>query len=407
MNSNPAAGASPLKNKHIPFSEFKLEEEKNFNPIIGKPYNIDKVTIKQIDNLNITYIFTTSRSASTLLGVMLMMHEQVIFTSEEIFPIILKQKYSNIKKWTESIIREYCDDFVIMSEGKLYPLFCGKDVLFELLMKFKEHLNYERLIRISYLSFGVNKDLSKITTIVDKQLRYYLSRHYLTLFPNSKIILLTRDPRDNVYSKYNRAIRKKINTSPCVYIHTWKTAFQTYIQLFQQYNKSYLIIHYENLINQPESTMKQISDHIGIPYTHQYFQYPDVVSDFFRQIHHPKLSEHFFVTHKSLTMPITPQKVNEWKNKMNQKEIADLVNAAWQVTQKIAQKLNYKPHDHYKPQTYHCMRVILKIKMSFVSSYIYFQLIPYFIKKKIKLIKYPYRQTTLTSYDRFLRQSYL
>jgi hypothetical protein len=126
-------------NSHSSLSNFI--DTDSFNPIVGKPYNIDKVTLSQIDNLNITYIFTTGRSASTLLGVMLMMHEEVIFTSEEVFPVVLQQKYKSVKHWTEQTIKEYCEDFVIMSEGMLYPLFTGKDVLYNLLMQFKEHLN--------------------------------------------------------------------------------------------------------------------------------------------------------------------------------------------------------------------------------------------------------------------------
>ncbi len=257
-----------------------IDIAKHFNSIIGKPYNIDKVTLQQIDNLNITYIFTTGRSASTLLGVMLMMHEEVILTTEEVNPVILKQKYRNIKKWTADTIKNYCDDFVLMSEGKLYPLFCGKDVLYELLIRFKEHLNYERAIRISYLAFGVNKDLSKITTIVDKQLRYYLTEHYLNLFPFAKILFLIRDPRDNVYSKYNRAIRKKIKPQICTYIYTWLEAISEYYKLFQKHKSSFIIVNYENLINNSQDTMQKICSYLNIPHSEELFKYPQIVNQF-------------------------------------------------------------------------------------------------------------------------------
>ncbi len=402
MTNNILSQKNSLKTKGKLISEFKMDSFKNFNPIVGNPYNIDKVTIEQIDNLNITYILTTGRSASTLLGVMLMMNEKVIFTSEEIFPVILKQKYAKLKKWTEKDIEEYCNDFVLMSEGKLYPLFCGKDVLKKLLLQFKEHLNYERVIRISYLSFGINKDLSKITTIVDKQLRYYLAHQYLQLFPKAKIILLVRDPRDNVYSRHHWDLRKGILDNDCMHIHKWKRTFQTYLKLIQQHSNPYIIVHYEQLINESETTMQQISNFIGIPYTHNYFKYPEIVQQFFNQISHPKLSKYFFITHRSLNQPITPQKVNEWKNQMHQQNIAHIINATWSSTKKIAEKLNYIQHSDYVPTRVYCLKAIIKTKMNLISSYFYFEYLPYFIKKIIKQIKHPYRITASSTYDKLL-----
>jgi hypothetical protein len=392
-------------NSHSSLSNFI--DTDSFNPIVGKPYNIDKVTLSQIDNLNITYIFTTGRSASTLLGVMLMMHEEVIFTSEEVFPVVLQQKYKSVKHWTEQTIKEYCEDFVIMSEGKLYPLFTGKDVLYNLLMQFKEHLNFERVIRISYLAFGVNKDLSKITTIIDKQLRYYLSENYLKLFPDAKVLLLIRDPRDNVYSKYNRAKRREINPQPCIYIQTWKIAFSTYFKLLKKYQNKFLIVNYEKLINESKEMMMKISDFLSLTYTENYFKYPELTKLFFDSIKHPKLKEHFNITHKSLTMPISPQKVNEWMKEMNNPEIAHLINTTWTSTKEIAIQSNYQTHPEYKVEKIYCIKSYLKTQTSFVSSFIYFHYLPFKIKKFIKIKKYPQRQNAVTSFDRFLRQSYL
>lgn len=405
MNTN---SSQPIKEKGRLLSEFQSDNiQKDFYPITGKPFNLDKITLEQIDNLKINYIFTTGRSASILLGVMLMMSEEVIFCSEEIFPIILKQKYSKIKQWTEQIIKEYCDDFVLMSEGKLYPLFCGKDVLYELLIRFKEHLNYERVIRISYLSFGINKDLSKITTIVDKQLRYYLSHHYLELFPSAKILLLVRDPRDNVYSKYNRAIRKKIKTNLCEYIYTWQEAYKRYFHLIKKYSNSFLVLNYEKLINESEKTMQSIAHFIEIQYNHNFFNYYEITQQFFNNISHPKLKEHFLITHKSMTQPLSPQKVNEWTQQMNDPNIAAIINTTWTASQNIAQKMNYQTHHNFKPIHKFCLFEYIRILHNYTSAYIYFNILPHSIKKWIKQKKYPYRLNSPSAYDRFLRQGYL
>lgn len=407
MNNSSSILTSSLKQKNGIISKFHINTSPEFNPIVAQPYNIDKVTLEQVDNLKINYIFTTGRSASTLLGVMLMMHEQVVFTSEEVFPIILRQKYRSIKSWTTKTIQQYCDDFVLMSEGKLYPLFAGKEVLKQLLLKFQNQLNYERVIRLSYLAFGINKDVSKITHIVDKQLRYYLSRYYLQLFPNAKVLLLVRDPRDNVYSKYNRAHRKGIFKNTCLYIYTWKEAFQTYFNVLQKSKNPFLIVNYEKLINESTDTLKNISNFLDLPYTSKFFDYPSITQEFFENIQDPKLKDHFFITHKSLTQPISPQKVNEWKHNIHQPEIAHLINATWTMTQELAKQLNYQSHNDFKPIHLSCWKTQLKVKFNHISSFIYFHFVPYFIKRLIKVKKYPYRLQSPSTYDRFLRQSYL
>ncbi len=396
-----------IKKQGTLISSFQMEDVHDFNPIVGKPQNIDKVTLNQIDNLNISYLFSTGRSASTLLGIMLMMHEQVIFTSEEVFPIILKQKYQKINRWTEETIKNYCADFILMSEGKLYPFFCGKDVLYELLLKFKEHLNYKRVIRISYLAFGINKDLSKVTTIIDKQLRYYLAHHYLKLFPHAKVLLLVRDPRDNVYSKFKRAEGRSLFKPTCLYIHTWIYAFHNYFKILKQYHTPFHIVNYEKLINESTTTLQNISQFLSIPYTEKFFNYPTITNHFFQTITHQKLKEHFYIIHKSITQPINPQKINEWKNYMNNSEITTIINATWTDSKRMAEKLNYTEHANYRVKKFNCWKTKLKIKLDFLSSYIYFSLIPYFIKRYIKKKKYPYRINALSTYDLFLRPRFL
>lgn len=399
-----------IEKKKNQYSHHSLENiPQDFNPIVAKPFNIDKVTLDQIDNLNINYIFTTGRSASTLLGVMLMMHDQVVFSSEEVFPIILKQKYGKIKQWTEKEITQYCDDFVLLSEGKLYPLFCGKDVLFELLSKFQKHLNYERVIKLSYLSFGGGKDLSKIKNVVDKQLRYYLAEYYLKLFPTAKIILLVRDPRDNTFSKHNRAKRRGITPQDDVYTYTWLNAYHQYLYLLRKYHLKYILVQYEQFIENSEMTMQQISDFLHIRYTQKYFDYPQITRSFFESINYPELKKHFTITHSSLLQPISPTKINEWKNQMHIPEIKNMIDHAWDITKHIAQQFSFQEHENFTPPktTWASIKIKFRLQLNYLISFIYFQLVPFFVKRWIKHYKYPYRNNALSTFDRFLTQKHL
>lgn len=370
----------------------------SIKPIISQPYNIDKITLEQIDRLHITLLLSTGRSASTLLATMMMMHEEIIFCNEEIFPIILYPKYSKIKLWSDKIIQNYCNDFILMSEGKLYPLFCGKEILMKLLMKFKEHLNYERVIKLSYLAFGINKDLSKVTTIIDKQLKYFLTHYYIKLYNNPKVILLVRDPRDNIYTKYKRYLRKNIVPKPCNYIHTWNEAYQTYLKVL---NKKFLLIHYEDLILNKENCLKQISEYIQVPYTKSFFEYNNVVTEFLEKIEYPPLKEYFISSHQSMSRPIMPNKINEWQQQMNDDKIKTIIDSTWKITQHVASQFNYLPHPDFnkKIKTIKCFFQYIKIKSTPIITILYFEILPYTLKKIIKKIKYPSRINAVTAYD--------
>lgn len=153
--------------------------------------------------------------------------------------------------------------------------------------------------------------------------------------------------------------------------------------------------------------MQKISDFLNIPYSEAYFNYPNVVNNFFSNIQHPQLKKHFLITHKSLQQPISPQKINEWQHHLDDKNIKYLINATWTSTKSLATKLNYKEHHNYLPEKLFCLKSILKIKWALVSSYIYFNYLPYFIKKQIKIKKYPHRINTISAYDKFLRKGYL
>ncbi|MBK6986695.1 MAG: sulfotransferase [Bacteroidetes bacterium] len=84
--------------------------------------------------------------------------------------------------------------------------FTSKINLFNELKKHKNNLNYKLLCTIIYLQFFEPKAKDNITVILDKQIKYFFYlKKLLELYPESKFVILVRDPRVN-------AIRKKAET---------------------------------------------------------------------------------------------------------------------------------------------------------------------------------------------------
>ncbi len=372
--------------------------------VLSKPINAEKLTISDLDNLQIHFIFSTGRSGSTLLPFILQMHDHVSMASEEYFAVSLAPKYEHIKNWTKDIIHQYANDFILFSDGKLFPLFAGKDFMIALLSQFQEHLTYERVIKLSYLCFASNKDLTQLKVVIDKQLRYYLLKEYIRLFPNSKFIFLCRDARDNIYSKYNKALRKKRKPTTCWDIYTWLYTYKEYLKYPQIKQQSFLL-QYEKLIQHPESTLHELSEFLNIEYTPHFLDYYLQAELIFNSIQNPKVKEHFSIMHKSLTQPINPEKIDEWRKNMHRPEIKNLCDTTWKITEKANSAFGYIAHDNYDSNTKStpCIIERLKIKLSLLVSRSYFSYTPFFIRRFIKLKLYKHRINKNTIFDAYLR----
>lgn len=100
----------------------------------------------------------------------------------------------------------------------------------------------------------------------------YCILEFLKLYPNAKIIHLVRDPRDTVCSLYNRAIKVNNYESGFAAVHAvshWLYNNAASLQVKDLDN--YMLVRYEDLVNQPKKVMKDISSHLEISYTEKFF----------------------------------------------------------------------------------------------------------------------------------------
>lgn len=211
-------------------------------------------TKEKLDEIQVHFILCTERTGSSLMSLMLNLHSKIICPSEEQFALYFAKKYSQKVNWSDKDIEIYVDEFWLMFEKNIDLYFSDKQLFQNNLERHREILNYSRLIKLSYLHFIEMKDKSEIEVIVDKQIKYFFHLPALiALFPSAKFIVLTRDVRDNIISKKNRALNW--NQNPFFLAYLWS---QSYSNINQLQDKSVLIVKFEDFITHTESTLTKI-----------------------------------------------------------------------------------------------------------------------------------------------------
>ena len=113
----------------------------------------------------------------------------------------------------------------------------------------------------------------------------------LDLYPNARVINMIRDPRDVLLSqkrKWKRrflggsdmpmkeTLRDWMNYHPITISHIWRTAVNAADQFAQ--HERVISVYFEELLAYPEKTVKCLCDFVGITYTNEMLQVPQVGS---------------------------------------------------------------------------------------------------------------------------------
>lgn len=219
-------------------------------------------TAKQLDEMPVHFILCTERTGSSLLSLMLNLNDAIQCPSEEPFALYLEPKYGKIQDFSAEQISQFVDDFFLMAEKNIDLYFSKKEVFLQNLLQHKAFLNYERLIKLTYLHFLDIKDKSGVEVIIDKQIKYFFYLNDIKrIFPNAKFIVLVRDVRDNIVSKKNRALNWSSN--PLFLACLWK---QTYANIKLLKNSDWMWIRYEDFVLNTEACLQTICEFVNVPF---------------------------------------------------------------------------------------------------------------------------------------------
>jgi hypothetical protein len=193
---------------------------------------------------------------------MLNMNPSLIVASEEPFALYFSGKYGNISDWNESRIKTYVDDFFSLFEKNAALYFEHKDRFTHCLMDHASILNYDRLIKLTYLNFYDSdiKNKDSIKVILDKQMKYVFHKEEITrLFPSASFLILTRNVFANIEAKSRRGI--DFFSHPYYLSNVWKLTYDEALGFPKTQ-----ILPFETFIFNPESALKTLNTLWGVSY---------------------------------------------------------------------------------------------------------------------------------------------
>ena len=296
-------------------------------------------TREHLNTIPIHFILCTERTGSSLLSLILNLHPKILSPSEEPFALYFYKSYKNKTVWTDKELHQFIDVFWLMAEKNLALFFTSKEKLFIALEPYKTDLPYNILIKIIYLQFYEPKPKQEISIIVDKQIKYFFYlKQLLPIFPNSKFIVLVRDPKVNAQRKKLRNLNS--GSSPIYLSALWKNTYNN-IYYLKKYSKQITVVKYEDFVSNPTSIVESLCGFLNVPFTQQMLK-TDGVYESFLEIQKNKINEahlsHLKDFHSGLFTKINTEKIG-----LNENEIDETINnKIIKITKPLLKEFGYK-----------------------------------------------------------------
>ena len=271
---------------------------------------------EKLDNIPFFFIIGRPRSGTTMLSTIVDANKQTAMPIESKVIIHLYFKFKNVKKWNEQNLLLFYD--TIFKQPKIDTWIINKEQLKNDILTLREHATFQRLIKLIYLNYVSFFDKEVIAVIGDKNPGYsYVISHLkilLLLFPDAKVIHLTRDYRDHYLSMSKVDFEGNHLSLVC---YRWYYSFKEVRKLMKDKPAQYYFLRYEDLVQQPEKEMIAICHFLGINYHSSMLEYYKI-KDKVLKVYPEELVMKY---HSSLFQPINADFINKWKQKLSPKEI--------------------------------------------------------------------------------------
>lgn len=286
---------------------------------------------KTANSIPMFFIIGRPRSGTTLLRVLFEAHPNVVIPPESPFIISLYKKYSKVNFWDDETIKNFTED--VFNQRYFDKWLLNKEILLENLLKAKGENTFQQMVRIVCLSYRSVFKKEEIKLIGDKNPANSLFVNRIhRLFPDSKIIHITRDYRDNYLSLIN--VNFEVPIVPLV-VYRWKFAYTRMQKLKRMYPELICSVKYEDLATDPENQFRDVCHFMGLvfdPSVFNFYEKKEEIEGVYAG------SDELKIVHKSLFNPISTDRINLWKTQLTERQIriADLVAG------KTAEKAGYK-----------------------------------------------------------------
>ncbi len=321
-----------------------------------------------INKLPFFYILSMGRSGSTLLEFILDAHPNVNIPLESRFIIHLYSKYHKKKKWTDNDKKEFIKD--LYKDKKLNDFWnFDKEKLEKDVLNTSTNISFFslcRIITLNYVSFFEKKN---ITIQGNKNPIYALWTDVLyQLNKDAKFIHLVRNPMGVVASQ-----KKLGNTKTSYLAYRWNLMNNKIETIKQKNPQNFLTIKYEDLLNSPEKTIKEVCQFLKIDFTEEMLNYHVIINkqrDLIDKENNQKKKEFFYRYLKNLVNPIEPKTSNSWKKTLSINEQKDVAF----ITEELASKYGYNLSQLKGSYKLNFLKVKLKNEYRFFIHRLFYRL---------------------------------
>ena len=280
------------------------------------------------------------RSGSTLLEFLLDAHPNINIPLESRFIIHLYFKYAKKTTWTKKEKQSFLDD--LFKERMISTFWeIDKQQLKIDILNTEGNVSFFELCRIitaNYISF-FPKEAIKVQGNKNPPFGLWCDILY-QLYSQSKFIHLVRNPLDFISS------HKKMGDKNLVYFaYRWRLMNTKIEKLKSETPSSFITIKYENLISNPEDTLKKICYFLNINYTPKMLVFNEVLKLQFSKLdpESDKKKWKFIHSHlQNLVNPIDKSNKESWETILTTREIKEMTY----ITKDVASIFGYDFNDN-------------------------------------------------------------
>jgi len=319
--------------------------------------------------VNNVFILSMGRSGTTLLQNILDAHPTIVSPPESFFMLHLYTKYKNKKEWSEKDIAQFIDDLYTDRPFRLVWKIERMEVeaAFEAAGKITSFADACNAVRTSFHQAYKNDQLE---ILGDKKPSYTrFTKRIMRVHPNAKVIHMIRDPRGTANGHINTFKRSDVLAVGIL----WNYSNLRVKRLSVKYPDQYCLLKYEDLVNDPDKTIRELCTFLNIDFSDEMLAYRERVVERFEGY-----TEHFKDKHRSLLKPIDPSIAEKWKTSMTPHQIRQIEY----TTHRVANQFGYF-FDHQKPTFGMLVKKpfsYLKLMLAFSVVKIYFA-VPFAVRK--------------------------
>ncbi len=303
-------------------------------------------------DLPMVFILSKGRSGTTLLQTMLDSHPEIIAPLESRFVAHFYQKYGSRTHWSIAKKEEFLND-VLTSIKVAYFWDLDMNSLRERIDMLPENTTYGMMCKQVYASriSPFKKGTPKV--IIDKNPIYSVLIPIIRkVYPDARFIQVVRDYRANVSSYFK--------FQPNQTVRNLGFKWNLYNSKIENFKKSvpdkFYSLRYEDLVTEPERTMKDILEFLGLPFNESVINYQEDVESSYQGYLDRATSEKIRrvredatrQVHGNLIKPLDVKLIDTWKKKLNALQVAELDEICGHFGQQFGYLDNEKPSKYKK-----------------------------------------------------------